>query len=200
MNDSEEVRQNIIKENIKLSKKILEVIEKARIKENENKKIIKNLNSENSLNNINIAFAETYDIIKHSDISIQSKISPKFMNLLMSAKDNSYRVNIDYEKPLDEQIQHETKVVLGIIYRDYLCTPEKRQELIRNETELLERIEKEKNEKYSVDNLFKNRQNPLNIQQQEANQSNEQNEIIEYKKEKWYEKIVKFFKNLFGNK
>lgn len=200
MNDSEEVRQNIIKENIKLSKKILEVIEKARIKENENKKTIKNLNSENSLNNINIAFAETYDIIKHSDISIQSKISPKFMNLLMSAKDNSYRVNIDYEKTLDEQIQHETKVILGIIYRDYLCTPEKRQELIKNETELLERIEKEKNEKYSVDNLFKNRQNPLNIQQQEANQSNEQNEIIEYKKEKWYEKIVRFFRNLFGNK
>lgn len=200
MNDSEEVRQNIIKENIKLSKKILEVIEKARIKENENKKIIKNLNSENSLNNINIAFAETYDIIKHSDISIQSKISPKFMNLLMSAKNNSYRVNIDYEKTLDEQIQHETKVILGIIYRDYLCTPEKRQELIKNETELLERIEKEKNEKYSVDNLFKNRQNPLNIQQQQTNQSNEQNEIIEYKKEKWYEKIVKFFKNLFGNK
>lgn len=200
MNDSEEVRQNIIKENIKLSKKILEVIEKARIKENENKKTIKNLNSENSLNNINIAFAETYDIIKHSNNDIQSKISPKFMSLLMSAKDNSYRVNIDYEKPLDEQIQHETKVVLGIIYRDYLCTPEKRQELIRNETELLERIEKEKNEKYSVDNLFKNRQNPLNIQQQEANQSNEQNEIIEYKKEKWYEKIVRFFRNLFGNK
>lgn len=200
MNDSEEVRQNIIKENIKLSKKILEVIEKARIKENENKKTIKNLNSENSLNNINIAFAETYDIIKHSDISIQSKISPKFMNLLMSAKDNSYRVNIDYEKTLDEQIQHETKVILGIIYRDYLCTPEKRQELIKNETELLERIEKEKNEKYSVDNLFKNRQNQPNIQQQQTNQSNEQNEIIEYKKEKWYEKIVKFFKNLFGNK
>ncbi len=200
MNDSEEVRQNIIKENIKLSKKILEVIEKARIKENENKKIIKNLNSENSLNNINIAFAETYDIIKHSDISIQSKISPKFMNLLMSVKDKSYRVNIDYEKPLDEQIQHETKVVLGIIYRDYLCTLEKRQKLIKNETELLERIEKEKSEKYSVDNLFKNRQNPLNIQQQQTNQSNEQNEIIEYKKEKWYEKIVKFFKNLFGNK
>ena len=200
MNDSEEVRQNIIKENIKLSKKILEVIEKTRIKENEDKKIIKNVNSENSLNNINIAFAETYDIIKHSNNDIQSKISPKFMNLLMSAKDNLYRVNIDYEKPLDEQIQHETKVVLGIIYRDYLCTPEKRRELIRNETELLERIEKEKNEKYSVDNLFKNRQNQLNIQQQETIQSNEPNEIIEYKKEKWYEKIVRFFRNLFGNK
>lgn len=200
MNDSEEVRQNIIKENIKLSKKILEVIEKARIKENENKKIIKNLNSENSLNNINIALAETYDIIKHSNNDIQSKISPKFMSLLMSAKDNSYRVNIDYEKPLDEQIQHETKVILGIVYRDYLCTPEKRQELIRNETELLERIEKEKNEKYSVDNLFKNRQNQPNIQQQETIQSNEQNEIIEYKKEKWYKKIVRFFRNLFGNK
>lgn len=152
------------------------------------------------MNEIRLAFAETYDIIKHSDISIQNKISPKFMSLLMSAKDNSYRVNIDYEKSLDEQIQHETKVVLGIIYRDYLCTPEKRQELIRNENELLERIEKEKNEKYSVDNLFKNRQNQSNIQQQEPIQSQGQNEIIEYKKEKWYEKIVKFFRSLFGNK
>lgn len=152
------------------------------------------------MSDIKVAFAEAYDIIKHSNNEIQSKISSKFMNLLTLAKDNSYRVNIDYEKSLDEQIQHETKVILGIIYRDYLCTPEKRQELIKNENELLARIEKEKNEKFSVDNLFKNRTNTPNIQQQDQIQYNEQNKIIEYKKKKWYEKIVSFFINLFGNK
>lgn len=200
MKGSEETRENIINENVKVSKKILEIIAKARFKKNESQKPIQKTSQLENRDNMQYALAETYEIINHSSDEIKNKISPKFMEILVSAKDNSYVPNIDYEKPLEEQIQHETKIILGLIYRDYLCDTEKRQELIRNENELLSRIEKERNEKYSVDNLFKNRPYTTDIQQPNQIQDNEQNKMVEYKEENWYEKIINFFKRLFGKK
>ena len=200
MRDSEGVKQEVISENIRISKEILGVIKKAHIKEKENLKTSQKTIKNNSVNNINYALAEAYDIITHSSQEIQNKISPKFMEILISGKDNSYISNLDYDKNLDEQIQHETKIILGLIYRDYLCDISERQELLKKETELLNRIEQERNEKYSVDNLFKNRPYTSNIQQPNQIQDNEQNKIIEYREEKWYEKIINFFKSLFGKK
>ena len=196
MKGSEETRENIINENVKVSKKILEITAKARFKKNETQKPIQKTNRLENRDNMQYVLAETYDIINHSSDEIKNKISPKFMEILSSAKDNSYTPNIDYEKSLQEQIQHETKIILGLIYRDYLCDTEIRQELIRNENELLSRIEKERNEKYSVDNLFKNRPYMTNVQQTNQIQDNEQNKLIEHKEEKWYKKIASFFKRL----
>ena len=200
MKGNEETRENIINENVKVSKKILETIAKVRVKKNESQNIIQKKSQLENRDNMQYALAETYYIINNSSDEIKNKISPKFMEILASAKDNSYVFNIDFKKPLEEQIQHETKIILGLIYRDYLCTHEKRQELIKNENELLSKIEKEKNEKYSVDNLFKSRPYTTNIQQPTPKSDSEQNKMIEYKEEKWYKKIANFFKKIFGNK
>lgn len=146
-----------------------------------------------NINKTKMAFSETYEIIKHSNKDIQNKISPKFINLLELNRDASYIPNIDYSKSLDEQkIQHETKIILGIIYRDYLCDSPKRQELIKNENELLEQIEKERQEKYSVDNLFKNLKYAQN-----NNDETENKEIMEFKKENWLSKIWNKIINIF---
>lgn len=140
---------------------------------------------------IGIAFAEVYDIIKNSSKDVQDKISAKFMNLLVSGKDNSYNVNIDYSKPLETQITHETKIILGLIYRDYLCDGKIRDILIKEEAEILERIEKEKAEKYSVDNLFRNK----NVVQE---QENNQKQLVEYRKKGIFEKIKSVFRKIFN--
>ena len=197
MRDSGGAKQEVINENIRISKEILGVIKKAHIREKENLKTSTNTIRNDSVNNISYSLAEAYDIITHSSKEIQNKISPKFMEILISGKDNSYISNLDYNKNLDDQIQHETKIILGLIYRDYLCDISERQELIKKETELLNRIEQERNEKYSVDNLFKNR--PYN-QSQEQVQEKQSNQMITYEQPKWYEKIINFFKNLFGKK
>lgn len=146
-----------------------------------------------------IAFAEVYDIIKHSDISIQKRISPTFMNIIENNMDKSYKVMIDYNKELEEpNILHETKIILGIIYRDYLCAPEKKQQLIRNENELLQKIEKERQDKYSVDNLFKNTKYAQTGNTNNTVEENRNMDIAVYQKEKWYIKfwnsIMKIFK------
>lgn len=137
------------------------------------------------------AYAEVYDIVKHSDISIQEKISSKFMSIIENNMDKSYNVMIDYTKELEEpNILRETKVILGIIYRDYLCSPEEKQELIKNENELLRRIEEEREAKYSVDNLFRNTKY---AKTPEVNR-----DIMVIKKGKWYKKIWNGIMKLFG--
>lgn len=142
-----------------------------------------------------IAFTEAYEIIKHSNKEIQDKISVNFINILEQYRDISYIPNIDYSKSLDEQtIQHEAKIILGIIYRDYLCDIQKKQELIKNEKELLQQIEKEKLEKYSVDNLFKNTKYASN---NNITKENTTTEIVEYKKENWLSKIWNKIINIF---
>ncbi len=194
MDETMEDRENIIRENIILSKKILQIL-------NANDPAEKVEQSTNKgKNSTEYILAEVNDIIEHSNEELKKKIPQNFMNILISAKDNSYVSELDYEKPLKNQIQHETKIILGIIYRDYLCDENKKQELIKYENELLEKFEQERNKKYSVDNLFQNRPYTTNIQQPNQIQDNEQNKIIEYKEEKWYEKIINFFKSLFGKK
>ena len=47
--------------------------------------------------------------------------------------------------------------MLGIIYRDYLCSEEQRRKLLENEKTEIEEYERELREKYNPDNLFKNK-------------------------------------------
>jgi len=137
------------------------------------------------------AFAEVYDIIQHSEKGIKEKISPKFINILENNMDRSQTVNIDYNKELREpNILHETKIILGIIYRDYLCSTAEREQLIKDENELYNKIEKAKQEKYSVDNLFKN-------VKYSVEKTNEPTEIVVIKELKWYEKIFNKIKGFF---
>lgn len=121
---------------------------------------------ENIINdNTKLAFAETYDIIKHSSKEIQDKIPIRFINILDKFKKSNYISEFDYSQDLEKQnITYETKIILGIIYRDYLCDNRKREKLIAYESQLLEQIEKEKREKYSLDDLFKNKKCSNEIQ------------------------------------
>ena len=103
-----------------------------------------------------IAFAEVYDILKHSKMDIKAKMSKKFVNIIKQNMDKSYQSKIDYNKNINDQnIQYETKVILGLIYRDYLCRNKTRQELLQKEKEELREIEIVEKEKYNTDTLFK---------------------------------------------
>lgn len=141
-----------------------------------------------------IAFAEVYDIIQHSEKSIKEKISPKFLNILENNMDKSQMVNIDYSKELKEpNILHETKIILGIIYRDYLCSTIERNQLINDENDLYNKIEQARQEKYSVDNLFKN-------VKYSAEKNNNSTEIVVIKELKWYEKLYNKIVRIFKKK
>lgn len=139
-------------------------------------------------NSINQSFSEVYDIITHFDGNLYSKISPNFIEMVKQNKDDSYIANINYSININEQnLLKETRVILSLIYRDYICSKEKRQELIYKDNIELKTHEEEMRKKYNVDYVFKSRKKVEEPQQME---------MVEYK-ESILMKIIKriFHKN-----
>ena len=102
-------------------------------------------------------------------------------------------MNIDYTKTInDQELLHETRVILSLIYRDYICTAEKRNSLIKSDKEDLERIENELREKYNPDNLFKKKKDT-----EDTNIPKEENAIIEVKKGNIFRRILNKIKAFF---
>lgn len=86
---------------------------------------------------------------------------------------------------------HETRVILSLIYRDYLSTEERRWRLLRQDDEELKEQEIILQEKYAIDfNNIKERrkQKTINIQQEEKNAEKKELAIVE--SQKWYQKII----------
>lgn len=97
-------------------------------------------------------------IISMMPSQMQDKISQKLKDFIENNKAENYSSNINPTVPLKEQIlKKETKAMLGIIYRDYLCSEEQRRKLLENEKTEIEEYERELREKYNPDNLFKNK-------------------------------------------
>lgn len=105
-----------------------------------------------------ISFCEVYDILQHLDIKLYRKIPKSFIKFIDENRDKEYKVNIDYYNSINNQnLQRGTRIILSVIYRDYLCSKEKRDKLINNDKIELKNKKEILNEKYSVDNIFKNR-------------------------------------------
>lgn len=133
------------------------------------------------------ALAEVDIILENTELEIKNKIPDKFQNYIKENKDDKHRIQLQTEKGLIEQnIRKETKEILALIYREYLCTKEERQKLIAQERQ--ER-EKEKREKYdiNVEEILENRRN-----KKETNQMKTETEkaLIEIAEEKGYQEII----------
>ena len=97
-------------------------------------------------------------IISMMPSQMQDKISQKLKDFIENNKAENYSSNINPTVPLKEQIlKKETKAMLGIIYRDYLCSEEQRRKLLENEKKEIEEYERELREKYNTKNLNKNK-------------------------------------------
>ena len=144
-------------------------------------------------NTINQSYSEVYDIIKHLDKKLYNKIPTGFIEMLKENMDNNYNVEIDYNKSINEQkLLKDTKIILSIIYRDYLCSEEKKKELIEKDKADLVRYEKELRERYNPDKIFKNRIQENNTEKTKENIT----AMVEYK-ESIFLKIIEFFKKIF---
>ena len=135
------------------------------------------------------AFSEVDTILEYSNEEIRNKIPNDFILLIKNNKDVNHKLVLDEKKPLNEQkLLIETREILALIYRDYLCSEDKRKELIRVNNQKLEEI----NKKYDIQNIFEQRKNKTSI-------DNENEEILPeiINKEKWYKKIFNFIKKLF---
>lgn len=143
------------------------------------------------------AFTEVNEIIKIMPNELVNKIPSKFKEMIEEERDKEYNPNI--QEPLEKcKLKNETIIILGLIYRDFLCSPDEKRKLQEKDARELqnvqEAIEKEIREKYNPDDIFKRKTQNIN----EATQSNIENtSMIVVPEEKWYKKIFNLIKNLF---
>ena len=150
------------------------------------------------MKNVKQAFSEVSDILNHMERELYEKIPKGFINMIEENKDMLYNVNIDYSIDINKQdLLQDTRIILAIIYRDYICSKEKRQQLLENDNKELKMQEKILREKYEIDfEKIKNSRKKNNTLKDK--QDSPQKQLIETKKESWFKrvfnKLLKFFK------
>lgn len=144
------------------------------------------------------ALSEVNIILAHTEKEVKDKIPEYFIQYIKENMDKNHRIKIQNNKELLEQnIMLETKQIIALMYRDYICTKDEREKLIRQEKEKYKRIEKEKQEKYKI-NFKKIAQRKTQKNIIDKVKTKEKSSLIERKEEKWYnniiDKILKIFK------
>ena len=127
------------------------------------------------------AAVELNVILENTAPELVSKIPKKFIAFLKEIASKNYIFKYDNTKSLEEQeIQPKTKGLLALIYKDFLCDPQEKQEYINHISLVTEKIEQRKREKYNPDNIFNNKKND-NIQENNNEDISIGMQIVEYK-------------------
>jgi hypothetical protein len=134
------------------------------------------------------SFSEVYEILKLMPDGIVSKVPKKLKDIIETERDKNYNVII--KEPLNtEDFQYETIVFLGMIYRDFLCNDDERNNLKEKDAELIKKYEEELRKKYNTDDLFNNRK--------KVKKENTDSLPIKVEEKKWFQKLFDFVKGIF---
>ena len=135
---------------------------------------------------------EVSEILKNIDKNLSNRIPKRLKEYIETNKSQSHNFKYDYNKSLSEQrMLKTTEKYLTMLFFNYWCTDEEKTKVLdamkRNE----EKYQKEIKEKYNPNNLFK-KSNVENVKKEVA--------LVEVKEEKWYQKILAFFRKMFRKK
>ena len=141
------------------------------------------------------AFEEIYEIFNLMPKELIDKIPLNFYNMIKEERDTNYKPNI--KEPLENQkLKDETIIILGLIYRDFLCSQQEKKILQKKDAKEIQKIEKEieneKRKKYNINAIFKDKSTQNEIKM------SEQKKIIVYEEKKWYKKIFDLIKKFFA--
>lgn len=147
-----------------------------------------------------MAYVEVLAILKNylSEEEL-NKIPKEKIEFFKRNEDHNYIFEINNRLPIEKQnISEKANAILVILYRDYFAD-EQQKEALKRILELNDKIkEKDKqnnNEKYNI--LFKNKKENFN---NENRTQVEEKSLVINKKEKWYQKLFEFFKNIIIKK
>lgn len=131
---------------------------------------------------------EVYVVLEHTNEKIKNRIPKKFIEFIKENMDKRHEFYLKENIGLEKQdLMLETKQILALIYRDYICSKEERKKLILQEKEKQNKKEEENEEKYNI-NFKKNADNKKDsIKEIKENQ---ENSLIKIAKEKWYKRLI----------
>ena len=139
-----------------------------------------------------IALSEVYELLKIMPDEIIQNIPKKFITIIETERDINYTKQINMPLNIND-FQKETIVLLGLIYRDFLCSEEERQEIYKQDEELLKKYNEELNEKYNSDKIFVKTKTPTSLD----NEIKQELALVEVHSEKWYKRVWNFITNIF---
>lgn len=147
--------------------------------------LLDNIEYKKSLNEVDV-------IIESLPKELSDKIPNEFKQMIKIEKEKNYFPNVN-DLVIKNNLRMEAKVILGMIYRDFLIDKEKKVKLRKEEESLQrefenEKIKKEENLQIKIQN--EKEKNDINKILQETNLKPEMNLTIK-KNEKWYIKILK---------
>ena len=142
------------------------------------------------------AYREVIEILNFVPKESVDKIPQTMIDTLKTKMDKNYDFKVDNNKSFEEQkLLDETKAIFANIFRDYWATPYQKEKIETKEKYDRQKSEEEKiaNYNYNYNDIF-NKKNKANIEaEKKENISN--NLFMEIKKEKFYEKFIRFIKN-----
>ena len=139
-------------------------------------------------NNLSKAYTEVLLILSYMEQKYVDMIPKKLLELFNEEKDKNYQPNINPNISLAEQnLQRKTLTLLAMLNLNYWCKNEnEKQEMLKMYSENDKKIEAEMRERYNPDNLFKKREKV----EQKDEAKEESTEIIEYKEQNIFKKIL----------
>lgn len=147
------------------------------------------------------ASAELIEILKYLSQTEVEKVPQKLRSFFTKVANKNYISKIDPNKSMQEQqIKEKTKDLIAVLYRNYWCNEEERTSLDKKLIENDKKYEKMLREKYNPDDIFEVKEEVKEDNREEANEKveNSTQEIIQYTKpnflQKIFEKIKSFFK------
>lgn len=138
-----------------------------------------------------IAYSEVLEILKYVSKEEFNKIPSNMIEMFKINSSNEKKFRYNLEKSLKEQKVSETaRTIIAILFRDYWATAEQKEKILD-----VQNNEREKNrqEKYNPDNLFRKYQQNKFV---EENIKNEDISIVEYK-QPLLKRIIDKIKNIF---
>lgn len=133
------------------------------------------------------AYKEVLVIINNLVKDDYDKIPKEYIKFLESNCNNDYKFEYDKSKTFsDQDLLDDTKYILFGLFEKFGATEKQKAKIKSYKINYNNKLEEQKKEKYNYEDIFK------------RNTENEVKEVLlEIKSEKWYKKLISFFRNMF---
>lgn len=146
------------------------------------------------------AYKEIIEILKYIPEESVNKIPREMIEMFKTKQLVTYDFKIDTEKKFEEQeLLEETKAILANIFRDYWATDYQKAKIIEKENQDREECERQKRERYNPNEIFKNKQQDINVQKN-LNENYNSKLPIEVQKQNIFQKLIVFIKKILQKK
>lgn len=136
------------------------------------------------------AYSEVLEILKYISKEDYEKIPNSKIELFETNYSKDYIFKYNPNKTLDEQnVSKTAKAIIAILFRDYWATEIQKEKIISKQNYDRMKLEEERKARYNSNNLFKNNEKRIIMDNTEKE---EELALIETSDIKWYKKVWRF--------